>query len=842
MTNRCDPCPMCRAGFKPGTVWMLTLVVSGLPTLVQAEEATVVTLPADARLDTIEVRPTDRTPLGGETTAAGRYRFDARYIERFVGADGSVDGVLRLVPGLQFGEAALTPESLFDLRPESFSISGGRFYENQFLLDGVSISNRLDPAANTPNAIDDIPGHEQSQFIDSALIGEIRVFDSNVPAEYSRFTGGVVEVETRRAGSTPEGSVSYSATRSNWVSYRTFTRDWDPDSGTLPPEPPGAPEFSRDRLALNYSTPVGEASGLVLGINQSRSTTPEVTLGRSRSQEQENTNLLMKLTTPAGDRGLLDFSLGYAPYRNERFITDVKDSDFTIEGGGYSMTGNLEYAGDRLDQQFRVGLNYSENSRSAPKDFFNWANTRSVDWGRRADVGNSRQGGFGDLDKEQASLSGRWLAQTPGGQVGQVRIRHRFGAEVNHQRYRFQRDEDLYIFQNPVVNSEVQCRGNSYDCLQREQYFSTRNVHPADDVEVSLNETGLFAETTLGWQRLSGTFGLRYDHDDFLGNHDVAYRTRGSLDVFGDGRTVVRAGVNRYYGAALLTYKLREARAPFYREYRGTTQNIVRDWELDSGEGTFRYVFHDLNTPYSDEVMVGVQQVLLGGLFNLQLVQRENRDEFARTTTAVQPDGYRYYIMNNEGRSRYRGLSTAWFGEFGQTLVGLHLTYSETRTSNADYDDPVDATGSGEYVSYQGRRIRYGELDILREDFSRPWVANFSLSRPMGERVMVDLNTRYRGRHSIITSTGLVVEGDRIELPSGEVVYESLDVYERESRPVTFITDLRLSYAQPMPRSTLLTAQLQINNLFNERTHTVASGQSGVEIGRYYWVSLKYDF
>ncbi|ANB02846.1 hypothetical protein ECTOBSL9_2348 [Ectothiorhodospira sp. BSL-9] len=796
----------------------------------------------DARLDTILVRPAEQTPLGGERTAAGRYRFDARYIERFGGPDGSVDGVLRLVPGLQFGESALTTESLLDLRPESFSISGGRFYENQFLLDGMSITNRLDPASTNPNAISDVPGHEQSQFIDSALIGEIRVFDSNVPAEFSRFTGGVVEVETRRAGMEADGSISYSTTRSDWVSYRTFTRDWDPDSGTLPPEPPGTPEFSRDRLSLNYATPIGEASGLVIGLSRARSSTPQVTLGRSRSQEQENTNLLLKLTTPLGDRGLIDWSVGYAPYSNDRFIVDAKDSDFTIKGGGYSSTGNLEYAGDRLDHQFRVGVNYSENSRSAPKDFFNWANTRSIDWGRRADVGNSRQGGFGDLDKEQGSLSFRWMAETMGNDLGQAEVRHRFGAEANHQRYRFQRDEDLYVYQNPVINSEVQCRGNRYDCQQREQYFSTRSVYPADDVEVSLNEAGLFGETTLNWKRVTGTVGLRYDHDDFLGNHDIAYRTRGSLDVFDDGRTVVRAGANRYYGAALLTYKLREARAPFFREYRGTTQNVVRDWEVDSGEGTFRYVFEDLDTPFSDELMVGLRQALLGGVLDLQLVQRDNRDEFARTTTETQPDGYRYYLMNNDGHSRYRGVSASWFREYGETLVGLHLTYSETRTSNADYDDPVDATGSGQYVSYRGERIRYGELDILREDFARPVVANLSLSRPFGERIRADLNTRYRGRQSVITRTGRVVDGELVELPSGERVFEQLDEYERESRPVTFITDLSLSYSQPMPGATALTAQVQVNNLFDERTHTVPSGQSGVEIGRHYWVSLKYDF
>ena len=95
-----------------------------------------------------------------------------------------------------------------DLRPESISISGGRFYENNFVLDGLSNSNRLDPASDSSSSsVSDIGGHEQSLFINADLIGELKVYDSNVPAAYGGFTGGVVDATTRRAGREPEGGV-----------------------------------------------------------------------------------------------------------------------------------------------------------------------------------------------------------------------------------------------------------------------------------------------------------------------------------------------------------------------------------------------------------------------------------------------------------------------------------------------------------------------------------------------------------------------------------------------------------------------------------------------------------
>lgn len=124
------------------------------------------------------------------------------------------------------------------------------------------------------------------------------------------------------------------------------------------------------------------------------------------------------------------------------------------------------------------------------------------------------------------------------------------------------------------------------------------------------------------------------------------FRSRATLDVFGNSDTRLIAGYNRYYGAALLTYKLREARTPYYREYRTTEHNIVTDWVRDSGQGDYRYVFDGVKTPYSDEQTLGLSQSLLGGVMTLKLVKRDNRNEFARTTTETQEDGYRYYLMN----------------------------------------------------------------------------------------------------------------------------------------------------------------------------------------------------
>lgn len=763
-------------------------------------------------------------------------------MERFGSADGGLEGVLKLVPGIQFSEDSEGVEGLTDLKPDSISISGGRFYENLFVVDGLGNSNRLDPAsASNGSGIHDIGGHEQSLFLDADLIGELKVYDSNIPAAYGGFTGGVVDATTRRAGNSPEGKLSISGTRSQWTQFRAFTRDWDPETTAIPPTPPSTPDFQRYRANFNYSAPVTDSTGLLVGISQAYSETPDVSLGETRNRTQSNQNFLVKMTREFGSRGLLDVTATYAPFESDSFLTDVKSSDYTVEGGGYSLKAGYDYLGNRAEHEVDLGWTRSVNNREAANGYYNWENTRSRSWGREADVGFSREGGYGDLDMIQDSTTLAYSLRTFPVTVGAFEIRHEAGADLTHSSYQQRRDEALYVHDRAVINSDLQCRGITEDCIQGEQYFSSRQVHEADDVKVRLNEAALFAETSVAWRRLSGTLGLRYDYNDFLENHDLGFRSRATLDVFGNSDTRLIAGYNRYYGAALLTYKLREARTPYYREYRTTEHNIVTDWVRDSGQGDYRYVFDGVKTPYSDEQTLGLSQTLLGGVMTLKLVKRDNRNEFARTTTETQEDGYRYYLMNNEGSSEYLGISLGWNAVYGNTLVSVYGTWSEAKTNNADYDDPVDNLSPAEYVSYKGERIPYGELDILRSDFNRPLVINLGVAHRFSDQLSASVNARYRGAYDQILRTGRLVDGDLVD-SGGEIIRERLTVYEDEERKATLLFDVGLDYRIPLMGGTVLVTGAELKNLFNDRVYTVSEGTSGIEPGRQLWLTLGVEF
>ena len=82
---------------------------------------------------------------------------------------------------------------------EDISFHGSSPYQNLFQIDGMDATNRVDPASKNLNLqVGNIPSNSQSYFVDTNLLGEVRVMDSFVPVEYGRFTGGVVDARLRR--------------------------------------------------------------------------------------------------------------------------------------------------------------------------------------------------------------------------------------------------------------------------------------------------------------------------------------------------------------------------------------------------------------------------------------------------------------------------------------------------------------------------------------------------------------------------------------------------------------------------------------------------------------------
>ena len=82
------------------------------------------------------------------------------------------------------------------------TISGGFAYDNVFMIDGVDVNDNLFGTAN-------------NVFIEDA-IDETQVLTSGISAEYGRFSGGVINIVTKRGGNTFSGSVRLNLSNPAW--------------------------------------------------------------------------------------------------------------------------------------------------------------------------------------------------------------------------------------------------------------------------------------------------------------------------------------------------------------------------------------------------------------------------------------------------------------------------------------------------------------------------------------------------------------------------------------------------------------------------------------------------
>ena len=124
---------------------------------------------------------------------------------KFIQAKGNSDigTLLRINPNVQFDDSAFASSNrMGEIRPANISINGGQYYQNLLQLDGTSFNNDIDPQATNPHDLADVPSATQGIALDTELIGQLTVYDSNVPAAFGGFSGGVVDAESRKARDT----------------------------------------------------------------------------------------------------------------------------------------------------------------------------------------------------------------------------------------------------------------------------------------------------------------------------------------------------------------------------------------------------------------------------------------------------------------------------------------------------------------------------------------------------------------------------------------------------------------------------------------------------------------
>jgi len=770
--------------------------------------------------------------------ARGTSVISQEVIERLPRGNGGVNELLGILPDVQLDATAQSSKTGGEILPPDVSISGGKAFQNYFAIDGFSNNSLLDPTFRNPENVSDVPGHPQEFFLDASLAEEVVVYDSNIPARFGNFSGGVVDMRTRSAGSRPGGYLGYRHTRDDWTRFHLqdaerydFSRS---DSARL------QPSFEKHLVDGGFSLPLGPNQGLLVDAHLVYSRIPLQLLGATEAQSRSNQNLFVKYSRDlSGDR-FLDLTLIYAPYRGDYFLPDTLNSGYRIEGGGLGLQAGFLQLLDQGDLRFRIGLHQSENNRRAPAEFRNWNATDGRPWGRIVGSPNSREGGFGDIDKTQRRLElGAEVNRALPDFAGAVQ---QLDAGVQYELLygEHRRSEVATLYSTARISPDVICGGDPVTCIDGEQFFSERKIFDASKVSAEVNQLALFAEDRLHWERLMLRPGLRLSWDDFLGNLDAAPRLAAEYDLYGDGETLLLGGLNRYYGRSLLAFKLREAIQPPQRQYRTTFQNQVTDW-VDDPLGLNNVArFSDLDTPYSDEVVAGVDQLLFGGRLSSKLVLRFNREEFVRKFGPVQPDGLRYFTMSNGGSSRHRSLRFSWEKTWpGQTLLVSYTLQDDSRSE----DDLLAEEELQARVWYGNQIVYKSELPVA--DLGPPQIAKllYTAKLPGGFGFTNVAQWRSSFRHVENTLQELEVPADqrRFDPVSGVLVEESLDVYAKVRHASVFLVDWKLTWQAGPAKPLDLVLSLEVDNLLDRKIETATSPGTFL-LGRQFWAGAECRF
>lgn len=796
------------------------------------------------------------------STSVSATKIDRTQIDNSVQGNGFISSLLDTNPNIEVIDDSKRSTTAGEITPGKISINEAPFYQNNFQIDGVSNDSLLDP--NLSNTFDpyDVPGNENEIFLDLDLIDSIFVYDSNISAEYGNFTGGVIDAKTIRAGSEPSYKLSVGHTSDKLTKFHVSNNDVFEQARSDNYQP----RFEKTFFSMYANTPINDENGLIVSYNRKQSIISGAYFGGFRDKERLNESIFAKWSHYFEDDSVLDISGTYSPYESTHFQEYVRDSDTKVTGGGASLKANYEKEFDFWNFKTNLAFKYSENSRDSINYNKQWIRTNEKNWGEIPDngEGNSYEGGSGSIDKTQHGLAYNLKLNSDAFETGVIAHTLKTGLDLNYNTSEYNRKNNMYYYNEAILNSAINCNGDNKGCSQNDQYFGHRRVYQAEKATADIISTAFFFEDKLKYENFEITPGIRVDYNDYLENADLSYRLNSTYKPFGDESTVFYGGLNRYYGKSFLGYKLREARAPYYDDYRySVSGNIVGGWGTSSGKDTGKYVFSGLDTPYTDEASFGIRQDFKGMRLNLKYVNREGKNKFSKekgeNQVFTRPDGLQgyykptYFTNGGYSESEIISLSIAPTKpvEFSGFNLGYKLSTSwrETSTNIDDYDDILEDEEQDRpnKVYYNGEYIDRNKLPLE----SDPKNINLHLNLAFNPIDILGIPTRVKLNNIIrysLAYSDVFLTDDKLKEPYREPLTENtikewtnLDYYKKFDFDDAVTLDLKASFDFKISGKKHLLFNAEVTNVFDKVQH-VESSRSNYKTGRQFWFNLAYKF
>lgn len=742
---------------------------------------------------------------------------------------GAITDFLKIAPGVQFTEETDSSFQAGEIEPTNISISGGRGYENNFLIDGSSNSNNLDPYALKVDDIDILAATPQEAYINPNLIKSLNIYDHNISARYGHFTGGVVEAETIDPGDELAGEIGYRTTRDNWTTFYIHPDDEEifKDANQTNQQP----HFDKHFFDFIISGPINDDQGLVFSYSINYSKIPLTPFIVEETQTRSSENYYLKHVIDISPNTQIQSSFTYAPYRAKLFINKSINSNFIYSSETYALQSGIKSSNYFGELSLNIAAKNNTDKREAPDHYFSWDPDfgETKDWGNIIGSSRSNEGGYGDLTRSNQSfnINAHFSSHLKKSSffLNQVSA----GFEYDHAQAKYLRPRIVYSYTTPKALAATEsCLPDDPACVAGEQYLSKRLVYKKGSARVENDTFSTYIELLKATKHLQLTPGLRVSYDDLMKNLDLAPRFLATLDFFGNGKTKLTFGANRYYGQNLLAAKLREAIQP---TYSSTRVDQFAQWS-DPVKNTFTIVskFSTLKTPYSDELSFDIQQKVFTSNLTIGYVQRQNKNQLATELDMTQDaDGNRQRTLNNNGYSKYDSYRLNWDKQWAKHALMFNVTYEKITSSNESYTDTLDEEDLEDYV-YQDGALKL-KTELPRTNFSRPWTANVLYTTDLSHGFSFTNATRYQSRYRILADTKKNIEIDG----------ETYDIYDEIARSSALTFDWKVSWEKELYNSNSLQLTLDIYNVFNQKIE-IGTEENEYKLGRQYWAGLTYKF
>lgn len=792
---------------------------------------------------------------------------------------------LRQNPNVQFTRDTLKASNQASLAPEKISINGAQFYDNKFVVNGVNTSNTLDPVGESADAsFNGVPSQAQTANINTDLLCELEVIESNASAEHGEFQGGVISAKTcapKSAIGEIHGSISLDYTSSDWSRFNFI--DETEELGSEKLELMSSNQYHREYdiygLSATLYGNLNERWGVSLNTGLRQSNIPVLSGYSNQKVDTKENNNSLGLTafyTP-NDRNKYQFGIDHFDYRRDGYISNNIHSDYTVD----SLTNTFFIQSEHLFNNFKLenNLNYrtTDSVRELDQDYSaSWVYAAGdKDWNPNAIQGSTlTEGGVGgDLINAQSTLSYDLKASFNPIKFGSARHVIKLGAgykhndgswdrNSNHSSYtgsgyeRIQNDQGKYVDDKTKPNrgnlGDAVCAVGDFLCSDASfaykpsntdtewqqwsgQYFKTGSWYGAGKVTARQDQWSTFIEDEMSWKNFTARLGARADYDSLASNLNIAPRSRIEYRPFNNNALRLTSGFNRYYGVTYLITELDEKT----NEFRGSwsrdavysnTWNVDNNygWQLDKNASTSGTKATDLDTPYNDETMFSLDGELANLQWGLKWVNRDFEDAIRENVKLKsfenidggEADTYTFSLRNIRP---YDVLNT-------QHSFSLGLSYVNDETYTSTYKSS-DSTTNDNWAMVEGELYKIGTLPTKDSPFTAR--LNWLIQSPSATWAW---NNFFNYRSG---STNYVATKEKVSLDNGLVA----TVYEEKDFPSKFTWDTRATYNWNIAKDQNLVFGLTVSNLLNKRNQSVTTNNVVYsEEGRRFIVDATYKF